>query len=118
MDRQEVFRHRLQEERQAIQLRLARMVRQTVNGFSDGYHLSHDHSRGVLKQVDDGLVREQDARLYELLTARLKTLDQAWQSLQEGTYGTCRLCGGQIPQRRLQAVPAATFCVPCKEVVE
>lgn len=118
MGTQEALRHRLREERQAIQMRLARMVHQVMNGFSEGQHLSHGDSRDVLEQAEDRLVREQNTRLCKFLTARLKTLDQAWESLQGGTYGSCRLCGRQIPQRRLQALPAATFCVPCQEVVE
>jgi DnaK suppressor protein len=31
--------------------------------------------------------------------------------LDEGTYGTCEICGQPIAAERLEALPAATFCV-------
>lgn len=31
-----------------------------------------------------------------------------------GTYGTCADCRGQLPEGRLEALPAAARCVPCQ----
>lgn len=56
----------------------------------------------------DEIVR---ARLAEKLQALAEVQDR----LREGTYGLCQGCGGRIPQRRLEAMPTATLCVPCQE---
>lgn len=35
--------------------------------------------------------------------------------LDEGTYGSCEVCGKPIGKLRLQAFPRATMCVSCKQ---
>jgi len=44
----------------------------------------------------------------------LAHLDQALERIAEGTFGVCRVCGGEIAKERLKAVPIATMCVSCK----
>jgi len=41
-------------------------------------------------------------------------LDEALDRAAAGTYGVCGGCGGPIPTERLEARPAAAFCVPCQ----
>jgi DnaK suppressor protein len=45
---------------------------------------------------------------------RLRQLDRASEAVQAGTYGVCRICGQDIPEERLDALPATTLCVSCK----
>jgi RNA polymerase-binding protein DksA len=45
----------------------------------------------------------------------LKQIEQALERIENGTYGSCSDCGNQIPIPRMEAVPTATRCVPCKE---
>ena len=44
----------------------------------------------------------------------LDHLDQALEWIEDGTFGICRACGGEIAKERLEAVPNATMCVACK----
>jgi DnaK suppressor protein len=64
----------------------------------------------------DGGVVERDRVRTRLADTeeRLRQLDRAETALQEGTYGTCRICGDQIPEERLEALPTTTLCVSCK----
>jgi len=45
----------------------------------------------------------------------LRAMDAAWRRLQDGSYGTCADCGGDIGYERLKANPAAARCVTCQE---
>jgi DnaK suppressor protein len=36
----------------------------------------------------------------------------------EGSYGECELCGKEINERRLEAVPWARHCIACQEKLE
>lgn len=45
---------------------------------------------------------------------RLEEVDAALRRLDEGTYGTCRVCGRPIPAARLEARPSATTCTTCR----
>jgi RNA polymerase-binding transcription factor DksA len=39
----------------------------------------------------------------------------ALRRIQDGTYGVCTDCGGDIDGRRLQALPAAALCATCQD---
>ena len=56
--------------------------------------------------------------LSEMLVIRLHEIESALARLDSGTYGLCTTCGGQIPPRRLQALPFAMHCVPCQAVAD
>lgn len=30
----------------------------------------------------------------------------------------CEICGREIPQKRLDAIPSATLCAPCKQATD
>lgn len=54
------------------------------------------------------------ARLDTLTRATLEGIDAALDRLDTGTYGICTGCSEPIPSERLDAMPAAEMCVPCK----
>lgn len=45
----------------------------------------------------------------------LDQIEKALKRIEDGTFGLCRVCGCDIPVARLEAVPTAKTCVPCKE---
>lgn len=59
--------------------------------------------------------RSQHITMVEQLRVRRTDIGQALQKIDEGTYGKCESCGKEIPAERLEAVPAATLCVDCKQ---
>lgn len=59
--------------------------------------------------------RSQHISLVEQLRARRADILSALRKIEIGTYGRCESCGQDIPAERLEAVPAATLCVSCKQ---
>ncbi|HWT92208.1 MAG TPA: TraR/DksA C4-type zinc finger protein [Solirubrobacteraceae bacterium] len=47
------------------------------------------------------------------LESRLEKVDRALVKLDEGTYGTCDVCGDPIDPRRLERYPESTVCTNC-----
>jgi len=45
------------------------------------------------------------------LDAKLRDVKRALEKLDEGTYGTCDVCGTPIAAERLEAIAWATLCV-------
>ena len=45
-------------------------------------------------------------------------IDEALNSIKEGTYGICKNCGGLIQKPRLQALPFAKNCIRCQALLE
>lgn len=48
----------------------------------------------------------------------LKEIDEALDSIKNGTYGICEMCDEPIAIGRLKAKPFAKFCTDCREIHE
>ena len=48
----------------------------------------------------------------------IRTIDAALVRFDEGTYGMCTRCGGEIGHARLRANPAAERCIACQTAFE
>lgn len=57
---------------------------------------------------------ETDELLRRRLERRLSDLERVERRLQHGDYGRCEVCGSEIPEERLAAMPDTTLCVPCQ----
>jgi YteA family regulatory protein len=55
--------------------------------------------------------REKDLSILEQVEAELADVEHALRRLDDGTYGTCEVCGRPIPDERLEAMPAARLCL-------
>jgi DnaK suppressor protein len=51
--------------------------------------------------------------LREQAKAKVETIRQALQNVEEGRYGICESCGQPIDPERLEALPLATLCIKC-----
>lgn len=57
-------------------------------------------------------------RLDERMKAEIEAIDRALVKLEAGRYGRCEQCGKEIPQSRLEALPAAAACMACAQAGE
>lgn len=73
----------------------------------DGHH----HPAEVATDAD---ARERQLAEQMKLREREERLAAAEKAIEEGTYGVCVDCGGEIPEGRLKVVPDAVRCVPCQ----
>ena len=48
----------------------------------------------------------------------LMQIEEAFNRMKQGSYGTCTNCGATIGEKRLQAVPWTPFCIDCQELQE
>jgi DnaK suppressor protein len=48
----------------------------------------------------------------------LKKIDEAISRIDNGSYGVCESCGGEINIKRLEARPVTTLCIECKTAQE
>ena len=72
-------------------------------------------------QADTGtetFEREKDLSILERVEAELGDVEYALSRLDDGTYGSCAACGKPIGDSRLEAMPAARFCVDDQAVAE
>ena len=62
--------------------------------------------------------REKDLSILEQVEAELADVEVAIRRIDDGTYGTCEVCGRAIGDDRLEAMPAARLCVDHQAQVE
>lgn len=74
-----------------------------IGGKGAGNHLGDMATATFDRELDDGL--EEGAR------QTLGEVESALRRIDEGTYGTCQLCGGEIGEERLRALPWASLCI-------
>ena len=100
-------RRRLEERRDSARERVAALAKRPELGAAQGFG----------KRIGDGTV-EAISRLTEIgvgssLEQGLMRTERALAKLDEGTYGTCDVCGEPIAAARLEALPDSVMCMAC-----
>ena len=86
----------------------------------------HDVRTGAADHdvIDEGEMSDADMQLdldfalLQMAREKLIHIDAALAQLDEGTYGRCVSCGGEIATRRLRAQPFAVRCTACEHAHE
>lgn len=76
-------------------------------------YFAHQDDAAESSQLNDIDLAELDHDL-----AELKSIDQALQRINDGSYGQCAHCGEAIATGRLQAQPTACLCLTCQKASE
>ena len=74
--------------------------------------------RDAEEQSVDDFVTEVDMALMQMKSETLAKIDQAIARLEDGSYGLCQECDGEIQAARLTALPFAPLCRDCQEETE
>jgi YteA family regulatory protein len=106
------FRLQLLKEKDEIEERLEQ---NDHYGFERGHY--HE-SMGELSSYDnhpadegtDLYEREKDIALNQHTDLQLLNINRALEAMENGTYGTCEVCGKEIPFERLEVLPNTTYC--------
>ncbi|HEX8404855.1 MAG TPA: TraR/DksA family transcriptional regulator [Duganella sp.] len=63
-------------------------------------------------------IRDDEMALLGQEQSLLHAIDSARARLDEGVGNLCNICGGEIPDERLLALPTAQTCVACQQQLE
>ncbi len=104
----EKYRVELERMRASLQAELEALQHESANVYQqDGYgvknHPAEDASELFLRQRNLAVAND--------LQDELADVEQALERIEQGTYGVCQVCGEPINPERLEARPAATFCI-------
>ena len=115
----EVDRERLEarlDERGDAIARTRAAVRRSSEGMRDS-ELAHidNHPGDSAGELHD---EELDETTAIFLEEEERRIAEARRALADGTYGTCKSCGREIPAERLAAAPEAVLCLNCQRHFE
>lgn len=68
--------------------------------------------------ADEQNSHEKAQTLKSSIERNLRQVRRALSAVDEGTYGKCDICGGEITKDRLKVFPTATLCTSCREKKE
>ncbi|MFH1673471.1 MAG: TraR/DksA C4-type zinc finger protein [Pseudomonadota bacterium] len=89
-------------------------VKKTAGGTNISQDKSPDLADQASMETDSSFVFRIKARESRLI---IKIKD-ALMRLEDGTFGMCQECGGEISMKRLKVRPIASLCIKCKEKQE
>lgn len=110
----EVFQQRLEAEKMRL---LGELATQTTNGDINGQIVGGEHAGYGNHMADDAteiFEQERNLALQKNVKELLAKVERALRKFDQGTYGVCETCGVTIDPARLEALPYAAHCVPCK----
>jgi RNA polymerase-binding transcription factor DksA len=94
-------REQLETDRANLAEQVAALEPATGDGFDEGF-------------ADSGQVAAEQGEnkvLAQRLRNELDEVERALAKMDDGTYGLCEVCGQQIADARLEAMPATRFCI-------
>jgi RNA polymerase-binding protein DksA len=116
----EKFRELLREERARLEQVRDSVLEESTTSESEGAAIVElstvdQHPADVGTETFE---REKQASILDLAERQLQDIDRAFSRLDDGAYGTCEACGALIPVERLEARPAARFCLDDQQRAE
>ena len=100
------LRRRLEAECLRLQTEVGRLPIGGVEQIGHGNHMADDAS--------DAFEQAKSLTLRQHLESLLYEVREALGRLDDGTYGSCQVCGQPIDLARLEAIPYAALCLHCK----
>lgn len=88
---------------------------------TNGTEATGDLSRMPIHMADigsDNFEQEFTLSLMETEEGTLDAVETAIEKIEDGVYGECEECGGQISKARLQAIPYTPLCIKCAQKLE
>ena len=83
-----------------------------------GNHQNDDGIQDLADKAASAYSKELNFSLSDGERNLLMLIDEAFNRMNDGTYGVCTNCGAVIGEKRLQAVPWTPFCIDCQELQE
>jgi DnaK suppressor protein len=94
------------------------MKAQVLRGIREDLKEDREGQKDEGRDTYDVASEERDREINYLLSDRdrtkLNSIDQALERIDDGTYGICESCGGEITAERLKVMPFTRLCVQCQ----
>ena len=71
-----------------------------------------------MDRLQQQLGRDMAIQNLDRTSTLLKSIRAALDRIEDEIYGVCLRCEEPIPEKRLQAIPWASYCVGCQEMID
>ena len=112
------LRARLEDTRQQLQSEITDLRDVAVKATTYLEDEKEAYDDDVAGDANSLVGRQTDMTLLLNLEREISDTEAALERMAGGTYGLCQVCHKQIPDKRLQARPAAITCIDCQSALE
>lgn len=112
------YEEHILKEKQSTEELIKELNNMQKNSMKDS---SGDLSSYSLHQADmgtDTIYAEKRVFYLNSEIEKLRKLNMALRRIYDKSYGLCQICGKQISQKRLMAIPYARYCISCQSEEE
>jgi DnaK suppressor protein len=92
--------------------------KELLSGTSDRDEIAIENAAEDFDRLQQQLNREVAIRNLDRQSTLLKSVQAALSRIEDESYGICLRCDEPIPEKRLQALPWAAYCVRCQEKID
>ncbi|MDR7522207.1 MAG: TraR/DksA C4-type zinc finger protein [Armatimonadota bacterium] len=110
----EEFRKILEVERQRLAEELERIEEHLPEVEPVSADAAGGYDEDLADVASDAFEREKGIAIENSVQELLDQVEEALGRIEEGTFGTCEVCGQPISIERLRAIPYARLCIDCK----
>ncbi|MBI4583765.1 MAG: TraR/DksA C4-type zinc finger protein [Planctomycetes bacterium] len=111
-------REQLDSIRQALLKKKESLTRYLQSELSELESVDKHHLADLEELASDINDTDSLCEIMDVGNNTLVQIDHALMKIEDGTYGLCEECHGEIPFDRLEALPFATLCIACKRKQE
>ncbi len=101
------IRKRLNEDRASLEEQIASLEQENEDNQVEEMGIGHHYG----DDATDMMLRERNLPVRGNAEELVAEIDAALERLDDGSYGTCARCGKEINPERLEARPAAIYCI-------
>jgi DnaK suppressor protein len=104
----------LKKSRETLESMRGQLLRNVQQELHQGRDQQTDEGMDTYDLASDARDREISHILNDRDRGKLEAIDEAITRVDDGTYGLCEECEGEITEGRLQALPFTRLCVTCQ----
>ena len=105
------MRANLRQTKQLLESRLRQVL--ASQGFGEAFHVSQ--CADMIDMTQEAADRDLAVELMDRESVLARSLRSAIGRIENGMYGICAECEGEIAPKRLEAIPWAELCIACQE---
>jgi DnaK suppressor protein len=104
----------LKKARETLKDMRSQLLRNVQHELHEGREQSKDEGMDTYDLATESRDREISSILTDRERGKLEAIDEALGRVDDGSYGVCENCGGDIAEKRLEAMPFTRLCVTCQ----
>lgn len=104
--------------RELLQKKLSDLLNEAGKTVDEMNVLAKDNFPDPVDRASMESDRSFDLRIRDRERRLIAKVNEALERIEDGTFGICEVCGGEIGEKRLEARPVTTLCIACKQEQE